>query len=113
MSRGPVYITIMDSLIRSLERDALAGDPAAVLALANARRRAGTWSSPIGGDNDDGWSSAFGGDGAGVSDLYDQVAVVVAARAGQNDGESWIGLFRLFDGRYVGITAWCDYTGWG
>lgn len=37
---------------------------------------------------------------------------VVAASAGANDEESWIAVFRLHDGRYVFISAWCDYTGW-
>ena len=32
---------------------------------------------------------------------------------GENDGLSWTGVFRAFDGRYVTVCSWCDYTGWG
>jgi len=35
-----------------------------------------------------------------------------SADAGQNDDESWIGLFELYDGRFMVLDAWCDYTGW-
>lgn len=32
---------------------------------------------------------------------------------GMNDEESWVGVFELHDGRFVSISAGCDYTGWG
>jgi hypothetical protein len=41
------------------------------------------------------------------------VAEVIAIKNGANDGESWTGVFRLFDGRYISVCSWCDYTGWG
>jgi hypothetical protein len=43
----------------------------------------------------------------------DDVAEIIAISDGQNDEEDWVGAFRLSDGRYAFISAWCDYTGWG
>jgi hypothetical protein len=43
----------------------------------------------------------------------EDVEHVVATAEGEGDGESWVGIFRLRDGRYAYVTAWCDYTGWG
>ena len=43
----------------------------------------------------------------------EDVAFVIAMVNGENDGPSWVGAFRLNDGRYVSIRAGCDYTGWG
>lgn len=45
------------------------------------------------------------------------VAKVLAAEDGENDGAHWIGLFKTQcydDGRFLYLTvrAWCDYTGW-
>lgn len=31
---------------------------------------------------------------------------------GQNDGDAWIGVFLLRDGRWAYLAAGCDYTGW-
>jgi hypothetical protein len=45
----------------------------------------------------------------GVAD----VAEILATSEGENDGEDWVGAFRLIDGRYAFVSAWCDYTGWG
>ena len=75
--------------------------------------------------NDGNWEEAFacamrdrvrgvlGYDGSlapfGVSD----VAEVIATAEGEKDGDSWVGAFRLTDGRFVFVSAWCDYTGWG
>jgi len=41
------------------------------------------------------------------------VAEVIASDDGENDGKSWVGVFRLHDGRFVTVNSWCDYTGWG
>jgi len=41
------------------------------------------------------------------------VAEAVAMADGQNDERDWVGVFRLRDGRYAAISAWCDYSGWG
>lgn len=43
----------------------------------------------------------------------DDVEEVIATSEGQNDGEPWVGVFRLRDGRFAFVSAWCDYTGWG
>jgi hypothetical protein len=40
------------------------------------------------------------------------VAEVIAADEGQNDGDSWVMVGRLTDGRFFFLSAWCDYTGW-
>lgn len=42
----------------------------------------------------------------------DDVAEIIAASAGERDEHSWIGVFRIRDGRYLFVSAWCDYTGW-
>ena len=42
----------------------------------------------------------------------EDVAEVVAAVNGENDVSHWVGLFRLKDGRFALVDAWCDYTGW-
>jgi hypothetical protein len=41
------------------------------------------------------------------------VKTVIAAINGANDGDGWLGIFELNDGRFVSISASCDYTGWG
>lgn len=40
------------------------------------------------------------------------VAEVIAAVNGENDGESWLGVFLLKDGRYLVASGGCGYTGW-
>jgi len=40
------------------------------------------------------------------------VVEIIAAVNGVNDGEEWIGVFRLRDGRFLAAVAECDYTGW-
>ena len=40
------------------------------------------------------------------------VVEVIAAVNGEGDGASWVGVFRLADGRILLADAWCDYTGW-
>ena len=42
----------------------------------------------------------------------DNVVEVIATREGENDDHPWLAVVRLEDGRYVFLTAWCDYTGW-
>jgi hypothetical protein len=42
----------------------------------------------------------------------DDVAEVVKAENGENDGPSWIMVGKLKDGRYFFLDAGCDYTGW-
>lgn len=40
------------------------------------------------------------------------VAEIIAAVNGENDGADWLGLFLLKDGRYLVASGGCDYTGW-
>jgi hypothetical protein len=42
----------------------------------------------------------------------EMVEEILAYRNGENDGASWIGVFKLYDGRYLYATGGCDYTGW-
>jgi hypothetical protein len=53
--------------------------------------------------------------GSGVSTApasRPDVARIVAAVNGENDGAEWLGLFELKDGRYLVAQGGCDYTGW-
>lgn len=73
--------------------------------------------------NDSDWEEAFsishppqpteGYKGSLAPFSREDVAKVIAAEDGENDGDHWEGVFRLKDGRFVFVTAWCDYTGWG
>lgn len=38
---------------------------------------------------------------------------VIAYDEGQNDGENWIFILKIYDGRYVFMSAGADYTGFG
>lgn len=40
------------------------------------------------------------------------VTEIIAAVNGENDGQSWVGLFLMQDGRYLIASGSCDYTGW-
>lgn len=42
----------------------------------------------------------------------EDVAEIIFMRAGANDAETWLGIFRLKDGRFAYLSAGCDYTGW-
>lgn len=75
--------------------------------------------------DDPNWGDAFacamrddirlvpGYDGSAAPFGVGDVEEVIATSEGQNDGESWVGVFRLSDGRFAFVSAWCDYTGWG
>ena len=52
----------------------------------------------------------WGGDASGFRRA--DVAEVIAASAGEDDGANWVGVFRLVDGRYAYLEAGCNYTGW-
>jgi hypothetical protein len=43
---------------------------------------------------------------------FNEISEVLYADEGENDGESWVGVFKLNDGRFGYVDAWCDYTGW-
>lgn len=48
-----------------------------------------------------------------VSYSIKDIQQVIAIDDGENDGDDWIGLFLMNDGRYLNVRAGCDYTGWG
>jgi hypothetical protein len=62
------------------------------------------------------WAEAFGeGTGGNCKPLgftREEVAEILLAREGKNDGADWIFVGRLHDGRYAVVEAGCDYTGW-
>ena len=62
--------------------------------------------SDLHGDYD--WTEAFGFADFGITDVNE----IIAISEGENDGEPWIGVFKLNNGRFAFLTAWCDYTGW-
>lgn len=43
----------------------------------------------------------------------EDVEEIIAISDGENDGQNWLGVFKLKDGRYATIDSGCDYTGWG
>ncbi len=43
----------------------------------------------------------------------DDIDEVLYLVDGWNDGDAWIGVFKMVDGKYMNIRAYCDYTGWG
>lgn len=43
---------------------------------------------------------------------FADIQQILALQDGARDEESWIALLWLNDGRYVFVTAGCDYTGW-
>lgn len=75
------------------------------------------------------WAEVFGeGSGGNCNDKTDEcppgaaidltppkrkdVTEIFAAVNGENDGDEWIGVFRLCDGRFLVAAGSCDYTGW-
>ena len=42
----------------------------------------------------------------------EDVDIIIAMVNGCPDEASWVGLFKLKDGRYASLEAGCDYTGW-
>ncbi|SDD28434.1 hypothetical protein SAMN02799630_02840 [Paenibacillus sp. UNCCL117] len=43
----------------------------------------------------------------------EDVAEIIAISDGEHNGENWLGVFLLKDGRFATIDSGCDYTGWG
>lgn len=43
---------------------------------------------------------------------FDEIKRIVAADEGYNDGDSWVLVVELNNGKYGYVNAWCDYTGW-
>jgi len=55
----------------------------------------------------------FGGTGdEGPVGILAILEEVIAAVEGENDGDNWVALVKLTDGRYAKVFAGCDYTGW-
>lgn len=53
------------------------------------------------------------GASVGSSDVRrTDVAEIICAVNGENDGPCWVGVFRLNDGRFLVAEGGCDYTGW-
>jgi hypothetical protein len=44
--------------------------------------------------------------------LRKDIAEVLASVNGENDGDSWVCIVRLNDGRFACVEGSCDYTGW-
>ena len=44
--------------------------------------------------------------------LREDVVEIIAIDDGENDEAKWLGLFKMKDGRYLALSAGCDYTGW-
>ncbi len=40
------------------------------------------------------------------------ILAIIAADNGCNDGLNWVGLFLMKDGKFLYVSAGCDYTGW-
>lgn len=74
--------------------------------------------------NDNDWEEAFGFAVDNMSraipdsnvslDRYsrEDVVRIIAKKDGENDGENWKGVFELQDGRFVFVSAGCDYSEW-
>lgn len=60
-------------------------------------------------DND--WDNAFCYAESEFSS--DDVSDVIACDEGYNDGDSWVAIFLLNNGKFAYLNAWCDFTGWG
>lgn len=58
-------------------------------------------------DNYD-WKEAFQFAEFNIEDVEE----IIALEEGENDGDSWVGVFKLKNGYYGYVDAWCDYTGW-
>jgi hypothetical protein len=42
----------------------------------------------------------------------EDVALILKASEGENDGQSWLAVGQLKNGLFFFLSAWCDYTGW-
>ena len=79
--------------------------------------------------SDGNWAEVFGDESSGNTDKTTDecppgsgvdrtpptradVAEIIAGVNGERDEDSWVGVFRLKDGRYLVASGWCDYTGW-
>lgn len=52
-------------------------------------------------------------DGTGTGTvLRSNIEELLGSVNGENDGDDWVCVFRLKDGRYGAASGGCDYTGW-
>ena len=72
-------------------------------AYASGKSKSGRYDSP---------TRVEGYKGSSAAATIDDVAEIIATDNGENDGQDWVGVFKLKDGRYLFLTAGCDYTGW-
>lgn len=54
------------------------------------------------------WQEAFGFAAFSVNEIN----TLDRMEEGYNDGDPWLAVGTLKDGRYFFLSAWCDYTGW-
>lgn len=105
---------------QDLTNQALLGDKEALAELREIRQAQGVKIVPRIDDCD--WAESFkyaeaptaaGGTSVQPGFKREDVAFVVAADDGENDGDDWVAVFLLYDGRFACLRAGCDYTGWG
>lgn len=81
--------------------------------------------------NDYNWKEAFKYVGEAITEIAEQslnkqrvgfpitiedVTKVIYKRNGHNDEDNWWGIFKIKIAnkfKYLYLTAWCDYSGWG
>lgn len=57
------------------------------------------------------WSCAFSEAGLDVSDVEEVIEADTCSPEGYGSTNVW-GVFKLKSGKYAGLWAWCDTTGW-
>jgi hypothetical protein len=77
-------------------------------------REAFAYSGVPGSCSDEAYPPERARDSDGVSVAPFGAADVLKAIAvdGENDGDRWLGVFELRDGRFGCLRAGCDFTGW-
>ena len=58
------------------------------------------------------WAGAEPKDEKALPVTRRDVKRILVLSEGENDGPEWLGIFDLWDGRYLYLEAGCDYTGW-
>jgi hypothetical protein len=48
----------------------------------------------------------------GETPTREMVEQIIAIEEGENDGANWLLVAKLHDGRFICVSAGCDYTGW-
>ena len=60
----------------------------------------------------DGYCLSYQEDEQPSDQLIDQIETIFHAAEGERDGDDWVCLVQLKDGRVCKMFAGCDYTGW-